>query len=90
MVIGILVLLSAEGVKKLVPTTGSGDNPLFQVTTNKPLAAFAVNVAWGEEYLPDLLAVLEEHEATATFLWWVIGWNNFPNWPKTLRPKDTN
>lgn len=87
MVIGILVLLSAEGVKKLVPTTGSGDNPLFQVTTNKPLAAFAVNVAWGEEYLPDLLAVLEEHEATATFFMvgdWV---EQFPELAKDIAAK---
>lgn len=84
MVLGGLVLLSAEGIRKLVPTTGVGDNPLFQVNTNKPLAAFAINVAWGEEHLPQLLEVLEEAETAATFFMvgdWV---EQFPDLTKDI------
>lgn len=87
MVLGILIFLSAEGVKKMVPATGSGDNPLFQVATTKPLAALVINVAWGEEYLPDLLAVLDEHEAAATFFM-VGNWvEQFPELTKDIAAK---
>jgi len=54
-----------------MPTTGSSGNPVFQVKTDQPVASLAVNVAWGEEHLPNFLTVLAQEEATATFF--VVG-----------------
>lgn len=71
LVLGLLLFLSIEGVRKLMPTTGSSGNPVFQVKTDQPVASLAVNVAWGEDHLPNLLTVLAEEEATATFF--VVG-----------------
>lgn len=66
-ILALLTLLSVEGVKKIVPAAGSGDNPLFQVATNKSIAALAINVAWGEKHLPELLAALAEGKVKASF-----------------------
>lgn len=67
LLLGSMLLLSLEGIKKLAPVTSSNNDPLYQVNTTKPLAALAINVAWGEEYIPDLLQALKEAETTATF-----------------------
>ena len=77
-VLALLALLSVEGVKKMVPTLAGSDNPLFQVKTDSQVASLAINVAWGEEYIPDLLATLAADEVKATFFMvgeWV---NQFP------------
>lgn len=62
-----LALFSWEGIQELLPTSAGLTNPLFQVDTQKPLVALTFNVAWGEEFLPDLLAALKAEGAKATF-----------------------
>ncbi|BCV23937.1 MAG TPA: polysaccharide deacetylase family protein [Firmicutes bacterium] len=62
-----LAFYSLQGVRELLPASTGRTNPVFQVDTPKPLVALTVNVAWGEEYLPDLLAALKAGEAKATF-----------------------
>lgn len=41
--------------------------PIYKGNPNKPMVAFMVNVAWGNEYLPELLAVLKEEKVKTTF-----------------------
>lgn len=41
--------------------------PVFRGNPEKPLVAFAINVAWGNEYIPRMLEVLKKHNAEATF-----------------------
>ncbi|WP_043933313.1 polysaccharide deacetylase family protein [Bacillus sp. EB01] len=41
--------------------------PLYRGNSSKPMVAFAVNVAWGNEYLPDMLAVLKKQNVSASF-----------------------
>ncbi|WP_273834855.1 polysaccharide deacetylase family protein [Guptibacillus sedimenti] len=45
----------------LEPTAVYKGNP------NKPMVAFMINVAWGEEYLPDMLQQFKKYNAHATF-----------------------
>ncbi|WP_203362352.1 polysaccharide deacetylase family protein [Bacillus sp. REN10] len=41
--------------------------PIYRGHPDKPMIAFGINVAWGEEYLPDMLATLKKHQIHATF-----------------------
>lgn len=42
-------------------------SPVYRGNPEKPLVAFAINVAWGNEYIPRMLEVLKKHNAEATF-----------------------
>jgi peptidoglycan/xylan/chitin deacetylase (PgdA/CDA1 family) len=42
-------------------------DPVYRVNTGMPFMAFAINVAWGEEYLPRLLEILREQNMKVTF-----------------------
>lgn len=42
-------------------------HPIYQGNSQKPQVAFLINVAWGNEYLPEILEVLRATDAEATF-----------------------
>ncbi|WP_100330958.1 polysaccharide deacetylase family protein [Bacillus xiapuensis] len=42
-------------------------SPIYRGHPDKPMVSFGINVAWGEEYLPKMLAVLKKHRIHATF-----------------------
>lgn len=42
-------------------------SPIFRGHPEKDMVAFLINVSWGEEYIPDILSVLKEHDLKATF-----------------------
>lgn len=42
-------------------------NPVYKVDTDQKVMALAVNVAWGEEYLPGMLEILRANNIKATF-----------------------
>ncbi|WP_332630633.1 polysaccharide deacetylase family protein [Halalkalibacter flavus] len=42
-------------------------SPIYKGNENKPVVTFLVNVAWGNEYLPDMLKTLKKHELHTTF-----------------------
>ncbi|PZD93715.1 hypothetical protein DNH61_22295 [Paenibacillus sambharensis] len=44
-----------------------GPYPVYRGNPNKPMAAIMINVAWGNEYLPDILNTLDEEKVKATF-----------------------
>lgn len=41
--------------------------PLYRAHPDKPVVSFIINVAWGNEYVQDMLAILNEHHVKATF-----------------------
>ncbi|MGE5404157.1 MAG: polysaccharide deacetylase family protein [Candidatus Saccharibacteria bacterium] len=72
LVIGLLLLLAAlvaiglyNNQETFVVT--KANSPYYQGTTDQKNIAYTFNVDWGEEYLPDLLKVLDENKIKATF-----------------------
>ncbi|MFK2825043.1 polysaccharide deacetylase family protein [Bacillus sp. B190/17] len=58
--------------------------PIYRGHPDKTMVSFAINVAWGEEYLPDMLEVLKKHSIHATFFFegrWV---KNHPDLAKMI------
>lgn len=41
--------------------------PIFKGNPEKPMAAFIINVAWGNEFIPPILDMLDKHGVKATF-----------------------
>lgn len=53
-----------------------GPYPVYKGNPNKPMAALMINVAWGEEFLPDMLETLRKENVHATFFFdgsWLSG-----------------
>jgi probable sporulation protein (polysaccharide deacetylase family) len=42
-------------------------SPIYKGNENKPVVTFLINVAWGNEYLPEMLKTLKKHELHTTF-----------------------
>lgn len=42
-------------------------SPVYKGHPDKPMVSFIINVAWGNEYLPDMLATLKKHHVSASF-----------------------
>jgi peptidoglycan-N-acetylglucosamine deacetylase len=42
-------------------------SPIYRGHPDKPMVSFIINVAWGNEYLPDILTTLKRHKITASF-----------------------
>ncbi len=40
---------------------------IYKGNSNKPMIAFMINVAWGNEYIPDILTTLRDENVKATF-----------------------
>jgi peptidoglycan-N-acetylglucosamine deacetylase len=41
--------------------------PIYRGNPSKPMVSFIINVAWGNEYLSDILATLKKHNVSASF-----------------------
>jgi probable sporulation protein (polysaccharide deacetylase family) len=62
-------------------------NPYYHGPEDKAKMALTINVAWGEEYIPDMLRILDEKEVKATFFFigkWV---EKFPELTKEIANK---
>ncbi|WP_237262382.1 polysaccharide deacetylase family protein [Sporosarcina ureae] len=42
-------------------------HPIFKGNPDKPMVSFLINVAWGNEYIPEILDVLKKHKTKASF-----------------------
>jgi probable sporulation protein (polysaccharide deacetylase family) len=42
-------------------------SPIYRGHPDKPMVSFLINVAWGNEYLPEILASLKKHQVKASF-----------------------
>ncbi len=59
--------------------------PIYRGNPQKPMVAFLINVAWGNEYIPGILKALDEHQTKATFFFdgsWV---KKNPDLAKTIK-----
>src|SRR5690554_3660392 len=59
-------------------------SPIYKGNEEKPMVTFMVNVAWGNEYIPDMLKTMKKHQIRATFFLdgsWV---KNNPNLAKMI------
>ncbi|WP_068780761.1 polysaccharide deacetylase family protein [Paenibacillus sp. GM2] len=54
-------------LKPKVSLDDLGAVPIFRGNPNKPMAAFMINVAWGNEYITPMLDTLDEANVKATF-----------------------
>ena len=41
--------------------------PIYKGNPNKPMVTFIINVAWGNEYLSEMLATLKKHNISVSF-----------------------
>ncbi|WP_227935855.1 polysaccharide deacetylase family protein [Alkalihalobacillus deserti] len=56
--------------KETIPNVHLDDlppSPIYKGNEHKPVVTFLVNVAWGNEYLPEMLKTLKRHELHTTF-----------------------
>jgi probable sporulation protein (polysaccharide deacetylase family) len=56
--------------KQVPPRVHLGDlppAPIYRGHPDKPMVAFLINVAWGNEYIPKMLDILKKHNVKATF-----------------------
>ena len=56
--------------EQIAPKTHLKDlppSPIYRGHPDKPMVSFLINVAWGNEYLPAMLATLKKHNVTASF-----------------------
>ncbi len=44
-----------------------GPEPIYRGNPEKPMVTFLINVAWGNEYIPEILRVLEKYQINTTF-----------------------
>ncbi|WP_431799330.1 polysaccharide deacetylase family protein [Halobacillus andaensis] len=52
------------------PSTSLGDlppAPIYRGSSGKEMVSFLINVSWGEEYIPEILQVLNKHKIKANF-----------------------
>jgi len=56
--------------KQVSPTVHLDDLPpeaIYRGHPDKPMVSFIINVAWGNEYIPEMLDILKKHHVKATF-----------------------
>ena len=84
---GIILLLAALIllVRCAGPrSTGAVAEPIYQGGEGKSNVAIAINVDWGEDILPEMLAVLREKDVKATFFVTGRFAEKFPDLVKTI------
>ncbi|MNW30547.1 Peptidoglycan-N-acetylglucosamine deacetylase [compost metagenome] len=54
-------------IKPKVNLDDLGPHPIYRGNPNKPMVAFMINVAWGNEYIVPMLDILDETKVKATF-----------------------
>ncbi|WP_368504092.1 polysaccharide deacetylase family protein [Alkalihalophilus sp. As8PL] len=56
-----------EEIKPTVHLEDLPPSPIYKGNEKKPMVSLLVNVAWGNEYIPDMLKVMKEHGVKSTF-----------------------
>jgi peptidoglycan-N-acetylglucosamine deacetylase len=60
-------LLVFQQVKPSIHLDDLPPAPIYKGNPDKPMVSFIINVAWGNEYLSEMLATLKKHHVSATF-----------------------
>lgn len=93
LVLGILFLFAALGTGFLLffPPASStvliDQQPIYQGSSKRKEIALTCNVFWGEEFLPQMLAVLERYEVPVTFFVGGVWAEKFPDMTRELLEK---
>lgn len=61
------------------------EEPIYQGNTGQKVVALCFNVDWGEEYIPDLLKILKNEDASATFFLTGKWAEKFPDLAKKIK-----
>ncbi|TCP58880.1 putative sporulation protein (polysaccharide deacetylase family) [Tumebacillus sp. BK434] len=64
---GDRIQVVAEQIPPKVHLKDLGAVPIYKANAQKKQIALMINVAWGTEYIPEMLATLAEHQVKATF-----------------------
>lgn len=64
---GDRIQVVAEQIPPKVHLKDLGAVPIYKANSQKKQIALMINVAWGTEYIPEMLATLEQHNVKATF-----------------------
>ncbi|ARU62513.1 hypothetical protein CBW65_17250 [Tumebacillus avium] len=64
---GDRIQVVAEQIPPKVHLKDLGALPIYKANSQKKQIALMINVAWGTEYIPEMLATLEKHHVKATF-----------------------
>ncbi|KAB2337559.1 polysaccharide deacetylase family protein [Cytobacillus depressus] len=56
-----------EQVEPKIQLRNLPPSPVYKGHPEKQMVSFIINVAWGNEYLPDMLATLKKHNVSASF-----------------------
>ncbi|MEX1031047.1 MAG: polysaccharide deacetylase family protein [Paenibacillaceae bacterium] len=54
-------------IEPMIQLEDLAPNAIYKGNPHKPMVAFMVNVAWGNEFIPDILSVFREENVKATF-----------------------
>jgi peptidoglycan/xylan/chitin deacetylase (PgdA/CDA1 family) len=63
--LGIIIGMSRHEL--IMPTTGNPNTPYYHGVRGRDQISLAINVDWGEEYLPGMLRILRDKGVKATF-----------------------
>lgn len=63
--VAVFLIISYLYCNIAVPTTEV--SPIYQGDGGKKQISFAVNVDWGEEYIPDMIKIFNQHQIKCTF-----------------------
>ncbi len=80
LLLGLFVLVGYLAMHDDYPTLA----PIYQGAEDKREIALTVNVYWGEEYLPQMLETLQEHNVKATFFIGGMWAEKFPDLLKQI------
>ncbi|MEW9667685.1 polysaccharide deacetylase family protein [Ammoniphilus sp. 3BR4] len=60
-------LIKFEEIEPKVKLSDLKPSPIYKGNSEKPIVSFMVNVAWGNEYLPEILKTLDKYNVKSTF-----------------------
>ena len=60
-------MLVFDQIKPRVHLSNIKGAPIYRGNPQKPMVSFIINVAWGNEYLPEMLATLKRYNITTSF-----------------------
>lgn len=74
-----------EEIKPKVALSDLKPSPIYRGNSEKPMVSFMINVAWGNEYLPEILQTLDKYKVKTTFFLdgsWV---NKYPDEARKIK-----
>jgi probable sporulation protein (polysaccharide deacetylase family) len=84
LVLGLLIF-NYLYLQPAIPTTEI--SPIYQGSNDKKHISFAINVDWGEEFIPEMLSIFDQHQIRCTFFLTGRWTDKFPDIAKEISDK---